>query len=317
MKNLIGIIVLFSSLCSYAHKTDSIGTRVKNGKTYILHQVEKGDGLYSLSRKYNISLKSIINENPGSDEVIKIDDIVWIPTDIQSSVQDKVVSDFFSNNSVLQESNIKNDPLRSNGVSTFAKYHKVVPGETLYSISVKYNTKVEMIKNLNNLTSNELTVGQRLLVQDGQAKTVFVSSDTTDSIVSSIDVEISSDSSYKDQEFETQVETKTIKDNSGYSIKVERLKEYDIEKIEENGTAMLDDPQIPSDKNFAYHFNAPIGQVIMVTNPINKKTIFVKVIGNFEKEENSSLIIKLSDISAKSIDLKNNERVMLSYAIAQ
>ena len=35
MKNLIGIIVLFSSLCSYAHKTDSIGTRVKNGKTYI------------------------------------------------------------------------------------------------------------------------------------------------------------------------------------------------------------------------------------------------------------------------------------------
>jgi len=55
----------------------------------------------------------------------------------------------------------------------------------------------------------------------------------------------------------------------------------------------------------------------MVTNPINKKTIFVKVIGNFEKEENSSLIIKLSDISAKSIDLKNNERVMLSYAIAQ
>ena len=83
MKNLITTIVLLTSVYSYGHKTDSIGTRVKNGITYIIHKVEKGDGLYSLSRKYNVNIKSLIDENPGSNEVIKIDQLIWIPTDVE------------------------------------------------------------------------------------------------------------------------------------------------------------------------------------------------------------------------------------------
>ena len=43
MKNLIITVILLSSIYSYGHKTDSIGTRVKNGVTYIIHKVEKGD----------------------------------------------------------------------------------------------------------------------------------------------------------------------------------------------------------------------------------------------------------------------------------
>ena len=57
MKNLITTIVLLTSIYSYGHKTDSIGTRVKNGITYIIHKVEKGDGLYSQQKiqcKYQI-----------------------------------------------------------------------------------------------------------------------------------------------------------------------------------------------------------------------------------------------------------------------
>ena len=60
-----------------------------------------------------------------------------------------------------------------------------------------------------------------------------------------------------------------------------------------------------------------IGQVIMVTNPKNKKTVFVKIIGNFLKLESSSEIIKLSLISASSIGIEDKDKVTLSYAIAR
>ena len=52
----------------------------------------------------------------------------------------------------------------------------------------------------------------------------------------------------------------------------------------------------------------------MVTNPENKNTVFVKVVGNFMKGENSSEIIKLSNISAAKIGVKPKSKILLSYA---
>ena len=42
--------------------------------------------------------------------------------------------------------------------------YTIVKGDTLYSLSKKYNTTVEIIKDLNGLTSNSLSVGQELLM---------------------------------------------------------------------------------------------------------------------------------------------------------
>lgn len=43
--------------------------------------------------------------------------------------------------------------------------HRVVKGDTLYSLSKSYNTTVDKIKLLNNLTDNELSIGQILIVK--------------------------------------------------------------------------------------------------------------------------------------------------------
>lgn len=43
-------------------------------------------------------------------------------------------------------------------------YYTVIKGDTLFSISRKYGTTVEAIKRLNNLTSNTISIGQRLRV---------------------------------------------------------------------------------------------------------------------------------------------------------
>lgn len=43
--------------------------------------------------------------------------------------------------------------------------HIVVKGDTLYSLSKAYNTTVDKLKMLNNLTSNELSIGQILIIK--------------------------------------------------------------------------------------------------------------------------------------------------------
>ncbi|WP_299227107.1 glucosaminidase domain-containing protein [uncultured Psychroserpens sp.] len=43
--------------------------------------------------------------------------------------------------------------------------HEVAKGDTLYSLSKLYNTTVENIKRLNNLTSNDLSIGQILIIK--------------------------------------------------------------------------------------------------------------------------------------------------------
>lgn len=43
--------------------------------------------------------------------------------------------------------------------------HEIQKGETLYSISKKYNISVEDLKKKNNLPDNTLSIGQRLIVK--------------------------------------------------------------------------------------------------------------------------------------------------------
>jgi len=66
---------------------------------------------------------------------------------------------------VIEEFEKNNEP--ANAVNM----HKVQPGETLFSISKKYGISVEELKKLNNLVSNELSVGDNLIV--GHVETSF------------------------------------------------------------------------------------------------------------------------------------------------
>ena len=50
-----------------------------------------------------------------------------------------------------------------NGFSNYTTY-KVVSGDTLYSIALRYNTTIDAIKTLNNLQSNILSIGQILKI---------------------------------------------------------------------------------------------------------------------------------------------------------
>lgn len=99
--------------------------------TTILYTVKKGDTLYSISKEYGISVENIKSLNNINDNILAIGQSLFIP-----------VIDNFDN----------------------FNYYTVLPNDTLYSISNKFNTTVDSLKKLNNLTNNNLSIGQQLKV---------------------------------------------------------------------------------------------------------------------------------------------------------
>ena len=95
------------------------------------YTVQKGDTLYSISRRFNIPIDKLIEINDLKSDILSIGQILY-----------------------LQEKTTNND------YDTYT----VVKGDSLWGISRKFNIRVNDLIELNNLTSNTITIGQTLLV---------------------------------------------------------------------------------------------------------------------------------------------------------
>ena len=155
---------------------------VDNNKYYI---VKKGDSLYSIARSNNMTvdkLKSLNNLtsnilsigqkliiSSGSKVsnnvyVVKKGDTLWsIANNFNVSVNDLKNANNKSNNSLsIGEQLII--PGKSTGEKVSTTIYIVKSGDNLYSIARRYNVTVNEIKSLNNLTSNLLSIGQKLSI---------------------------------------------------------------------------------------------------------------------------------------------------------
>lgn len=93
MKNYLFIFLFFALSIAQASAIaipDSVGKETKDGKVFILHKVEAKETLYSLSRKYSVTVKEITSENPSVSAGLKIGQIVYIPTKLTPQVNENV-----------------------------------------------------------------------------------------------------------------------------------------------------------------------------------------------------------------------------------
>jgi len=140
-------------------------TAVKDKKVTVIdrdsqteHTVEAGETLFSLSRKYNISVDEIRMSNEGGlKKGLQVGQVVKIPS----------TKTLGSN-----ESSIGSDVTPTNEVETASKStentvtHKVEPKETLYSLSKRYNVTADDIKSQNpDVAKNGLQIGQTLTIR--------------------------------------------------------------------------------------------------------------------------------------------------------
>lgn len=88
------------------------------------------------------------------------------------------------------------------------------------------------------------------------------------------------------------------------------------EKVEitQKGVAVWNKSQ-NSAELFALHKTAPIGSILQVTNPLNDRVIYVKVIGKFQTAGHRyDAILFLSSAAAKALGgINKNFRVEIHY----
>ncbi len=125
-------IIAGKTLKIYTASGKTNTTTQKTSGNYSYHTVKRGETLSQIAEKYKVSIASIKKLNS-----------------ISSS---KII--------VGEQLKIKKGSTVGNNV----QYHLVSKGESLYSIAKKYNTTVQKLKSINNLSSSNIKAGQKLKV---------------------------------------------------------------------------------------------------------------------------------------------------------
>ena len=150
-----------------------------NSITYI---VQKGDTLYSISKRFNISVNDLINTNNLTSTNLSINQELIIPNnnntndttyivqkgDTLYSISKRFsvsVNDLINTNNLTSTTlSINQELIIPNNNNTNDTTYTVQKGDTLYSISKKFNTTIDNLSNKNNLSTNILTIGQILTI---------------------------------------------------------------------------------------------------------------------------------------------------------
>lgn len=126
--------------------TNLIAQEKPNAK-FTYHTVSKGETSYGIAKKYQIDLNEFFNFNPSASNGLSKGDTLKIP--IKTFVNQTI----------------------DNEIDSSIKIHKVLPGETLWSIAKIYGIRLPTIKAYNKLSTNELSESQLLLIPNIQSDT--------------------------------------------------------------------------------------------------------------------------------------------------
>ena len=112
----------------------------QENQSYILHTIEKGQNLYSISKMYNVTTADIIRLNPGCEEKIYAGQTIKIP---QGQASQKGET-----------------------------FHTIQAGETLYKLTTLYKVSAKAICDANpGLSAENFRIGQVIRIPLEEEKT--------------------------------------------------------------------------------------------------------------------------------------------------
>lgn len=139
---------------------------------FVMYTVKAGDSLYSIAQQYNTTVDKIKSDNKLTSNTLSIGQVLMIA----DKTTDATVEECFGEDEVLEEDYV---------------IYVVKPGDNLYSIARKYDTTVSELKRLNNLTSNNLSVGQELKIPNKRRIYVVKRGDSLYSIANMFNTTVS------------------------------------------------------------------------------------------------------------------------------
>ena len=115
---------------------------VLEGKVYYVHVVKAGQTVYSISRAYGLKEADIEKENPGVMSGLQVGHVIKIPVSVPVA-----------------------HTLPENKDTTKFFHHALLQGETLFSLSRRYNVTLEQIEKANpGISPSNLSIGQIVFI---------------------------------------------------------------------------------------------------------------------------------------------------------
>lgn len=301
--------------------------QVAQNKTHI---VKPNETLFSIAQKNNVTVRDLKKWNHLKNNTIHIgQSLIVEPPESLLNRHTKDSGKKSSSNSFLKT----DKPGQS--------YYKVKSGDTLYKIALKFNMTIQRLKKLNHLKNNVLFVGQKLRVKAlilapsvvvANAKItstpqgkfvqykvpgrvpvsdVLKKFEMDEYTFSALNPNVTENHLYKGEKV-TVLLPATVRNRNPYRINA------DLKHVENANATEYPDSATgkPTTSGDLYNPNAltaasptlPLGSVIYVQNPVNKKGIFVMV--NDRVITNN---LKLSQKAYEELGLNDNyHRVMIS-----
>ncbi len=130
---------------------------VHEGKVYFMHQVQKGQTLYSISKAYNVTVQQLISENAILNNGIQDGQMLKVPAvaGVQPGKKDtSAVAKGEARPPVTTQTTVQKEtdkPAVAKPLNQDERYiyHRVIRGETLYSIAGVYGISVRDLKKAN------------------------------------------------------------------------------------------------------------------------------------------------------------------------
>lgn len=335
----IVVVGMVWSVSATAGGLDSLRLEEKDGKYYVIHKVEKGETLYSLSRRYGANMEAVQTANGLQDINISLDQELMIPVPKPAKAPAAAHS--------------------GNGSTSSGTSHIVTAGETLYSISRTFGVTVPDLQAWNDMTGTDISVGQELLIKGGSKSSATNAGSSKGNQNAKSNDSKAVPYGYSVYYVQTGDLIETIADKFSVrpdsiviwnnlpntyisigqklmikgKIDTEKLKKKeDVEelpyaqrrqvtdqsgfvKIYEVGSARKIDDVVETDKYLALHRDLEIGALVEVRNLMNNQKIFVRIVGKLpETGLNENVLIRMTPICFERLGVIDPKtRVEVSY----
>ncbi|PKQ65312.1 LysM peptidoglycan-binding domain-containing protein [Raineya orbicola] len=251
------------------------------------HTVESKETLYSIARKYNVSVKDLQAWNKLENNEIKLGQELWVsaPTPENKEVKPQEKIEAKEKNEKLEKTEVKEN-------KTQVQMHVVQEDESPYTIAKKYKVKLTELLEWNNLSQDSrLQIGQKLEIYPSGYKKEKLEAKVDKN--PSQEVKENSENKTELNEAEMPEITRQTITISGYS------------KIIEKGMAVMMEDEKAGNYT-GLHREAPIGTIVAIKNEANGESVFVRIVGKLPSAGNNKVLIKVSKNVFEALGAKKN-----------
>ncbi len=321
---------------------DSVGIERRDGKLFVLHRVNQGQTLFAIARRYNTSVEVIKAANPGMADRLKYNQTLRIPQpDLSLSRKEERAAEKAAKREekATKQAEPDNDQLMTKAdPPKNADVHVVASGQTLYSLAVKYKVLMADLRRWNNLNSDNILLGQALIVsekgfmarQTGNDEPVAAekpdlpkkepakpenkpepATRPTSSVERPKPESNRSEAKPESSRSETKEERPVRPGDPGARLPAKGR------RVAEIGMAERIEADESANKYLALHRSAPVGALVQVRNDISNQSLWVKVIGRLPNTGvNDRVLIKLSAKAFEKLSPNNQSfRAEVSYMV--